>query len=225
MHAGQWLVAAGVVIACAVVVSRAFRQRRDRQALAGLARRLDLVYAPHDPLDLPARYRVLAIFRRGHNRRAGHVIRGARPLGALCCFRYEYEVGLGTNRQIRRWGVAVVESDMDLPLTSVGPAPRETTLDDAWLDPVPDGMQYSARRGAVQIDSVLGDTAAPLAVEWADWVGALDGRCRLETHGRLIAVVAADPVSPDGWEWLVRVAGEATGRIRNAVAAHPPRES
>lgn len=214
MGTGQWLFVAGVAAACAVGLASVVRRWRHRQALADLARQLDLIYTPDDRLDLPTRYRSLAMFRRGHNHRASQVISGATSRGAICCFRYEYEVGFGVNRQVRCWGMAVIESDLDLPHASLGPAIGEHGQDENWLDTVPDMAGAVSRRGDMRTCSQSGDAAATLEVELADWAAGLNRSCGLQTCGRLIAVFVAGPVSPTQYEWLIRVVREAAERIR-----------
>ena len=86
-------------------------ERRHRRRLATLARQLGLNYHPHDVLNLTGRYHRLTLMREGHDRRAWDVLSGPTRAGALSCFAYQYEVGFGAARAVRRWLIAVLETD------------------------------------------------------------------------------------------------------------------
>ncbi|UCG15099.1 MAG: hypothetical protein JSV19_07355 [Phycisphaerales bacterium] len=223
MGTGQWAIVVGLLVTCAAGMISVGWQRRHQRALAQLARRLNLNYIPDDRLGLPWRYRRLTLFGRGHSRRASRVISGPAPFGAVSCFRYAYEVGSGGHREVRCWCVAVIESDRDLPSASVGPATGEGSVDDVWLDAVPDAAKPMSLQGHAGIRASSTDAVGARGVAWADrladWVSALDRPCGVETGGRLAAVFVPAPDSPERIGWLLHVATDMAEKIHRVADA------
>jgi hypothetical protein len=198
------------------------RVRSRRAALARLAKRLNLNYAPQDRLDLPARYRRLTLLGRGHERRTADVISGTTARGAVSGFRHEYDVGFGAERETRRWAVAVVEVHRDWPRFVVLPGASNGCPSGRWVDAVPDGVPKQSAFGGPGRCLYCAEQDA---VRWQDrtgweWLAEIDAPCGLEvTDGLVAAYSTGSPILADTYEWLLRIVDDAAEQLERTLGA------
>jgi hypothetical protein len=105
-----------VVVLAAAVLTFAimgFVQYRRLERLAGQAHQAGMRFASEDPFDAPRRYAGFALIRSGHSQRANNVAYGRIDGLPVRAFDFRYEVGHGTRRLIRHYGVVVVETETD----------------------------------------------------------------------------------------------------------------
>ncbi|MCL2700676.1 MAG: hypothetical protein FWE88_03155 [Phycisphaerae bacterium] len=104
------LAAAGLAVLTVV----SLRQRR-RMRLARVASDLGFRYSREDLFNVPVRYAEFALVTSGHCLLASNVISGHLEGLAVRAFDFQYEVGHGTRRMTRQYGVVVVEMPSPLP--------------------------------------------------------------------------------------------------------------
>jgi hypothetical protein len=92
-----------------------FLQRRRSVVLARNAHRMALHFAAGDLFDVPRRYGGFALLAAGHSPKADNVTYGRLNGLPVRAFDLHYEVGHGTRRIMRSYGVVVVETESDLP--------------------------------------------------------------------------------------------------------------
>lgn len=102
---------AGMVVLAWMGCSR----RRRLTALARTAHEMGMRFSPDDPFDLTRHYSGLILASAGHSGRAENVIFGRYDGWALRAFDYYFEVGHGTRRLSRRYGIIAADTDLDLP--------------------------------------------------------------------------------------------------------------
>jgi hypothetical protein len=104
-------------LACATLVLGwlGLTQRRRQTLLARGASELGLKFSLTDPFDLTRRHHELVLASAGHNMRAENVIYGRYGGWVVRVFDYQFEAGHGPGRLVRRYTVAVAETDMELP--------------------------------------------------------------------------------------------------------------
>ncbi|MGA2265235.1 MAG: hypothetical protein ABSH10_02255 [Phycisphaerae bacterium] len=107
------LLAVPVAAAIAFVVGGA-RQVRRRNRLARAAHEADLMFSVEDPFGVPRRYADFALISAGHGARATHVTYGRLGGLPIRAFDFRYEIGHGTRRHTRHYGVVVVEVESPL---------------------------------------------------------------------------------------------------------------
>jgi len=99
-----------LVLSSAVYLSvKAFVLHRRVGGLARIAHAHGMLFAADDPFEIPLRYGCFTLFSAGHSQRASCVTYGrggGRPVRA---FDLRYELGHGTQRQVRHFGAMVVE--------------------------------------------------------------------------------------------------------------------
>lgn len=105
---GVWVVAA---ISMAVM---GWRDHRRANALARKAHEMFMKFSIDDPFDIPRRYGPFAVIATGHSVRAGHVTYGRLEGVSVRAFDLRYELGHGTRRSTRFYGVIALESPADL---------------------------------------------------------------------------------------------------------------
>jgi hypothetical protein len=99
----------------AVMAHLGWAERRRRTGLARLAYPLGLQYSEEDLFDLTGRYLGFVLPSAGHSPRAENVVYGRYGDWHLRAFDYHFEVGHGTRRLSRRYGVMAVDTDWDFP--------------------------------------------------------------------------------------------------------------
>ncbi len=202
MASAQWFVVALIVTGGITAITIWRRRRRDRQAMAGLARRLGLVYTPEDRLNLRARYDATRVMGHGYNQDCRHVFSGPAPHGAIHCFELGYEVGFGKGQEVRRRSVVVLESDVDLP--------------PLWIDSGDDGERIHHPAD----HPVDRPPALPEALR--EWAADADRPCETEFHGRWIVLSVDEQATPGVYEWLIRRVEQAVECILAANRPTPP---
>jgi len=91
------------------------RRRRRINALARKAHEMRMRFSPADPFDLAHRYGALDLISSGHSARADNVTHGRLEGWPVRAFDFSYELGHGTRRLTRHYGVVVAETDLHLP--------------------------------------------------------------------------------------------------------------
>ena len=153
----------GVLLAsvCSFAVMGLGRRRR----VASLARRAHekgMRFVPGDPFDVPRRYARFELIRCGHSAHADNVTHGRIDGWPVRAFDFRFEVGHGTRRLTRQYGVVVAETDLSLPAVLM------------WHEKDLDGGPLTARQcdrrkrpwlylGDEEVASRLADSAEPLA--------------------------------------------------------------
>lgn len=79
------------------------------KALARYAHQRGIHFSREDPFDVPIRYGQFAIISCGHSPRAYNVMYGQLGRWAGRAFTFRYEVGHGTRRTTRHYGIVVLE--------------------------------------------------------------------------------------------------------------------
>ena len=72
-------------------------------------------FSPEDPFDVARRYGSFALMASGHSPCVYNVTYGRLDGWALRAFDFRYEVGHGTRRATRHYGVIVAESEQTMP--------------------------------------------------------------------------------------------------------------
>jgi hypothetical protein len=216
----QGLLWAGGAVAVAAIWVVRRRVRRRRTALARLAKKLNLNYAPQDRLDLPARYRQLILLGCGHERRATDVISGTTARGAVSGFRYEYDVGFGAERATRRWTVAVIETHQDWPPLVVLPGGADGCPAGPWGDAVPDETPtqsaFSGSGRRVFCDSQDVARWRDRTV-WESLTGS-DAPCGLEVIEGLVAAYSDSAFAADTYEWLLHIVEDVAKQLEETCS-------
>jgi len=87
-------------------------RRRRVIALAREAHRRGMRFSGSDPFDVARRYAAFELIRSGHSPHAHNVTYGRLDGWTLRAFDFRYELGHGTRRLTRQYGVVVVETDV-----------------------------------------------------------------------------------------------------------------
>jgi len=107
-----------ICILLASVVSFAvmgWLQKRRSNALEARACEMNMRFSAEDPFDVPQRYAPFTVIGSGHSARASNVTYGRIDGWAVRAFDFRYEVGHGTRRETRRYGIVLVETDHPFP--------------------------------------------------------------------------------------------------------------
>jgi hypothetical protein len=91
------------------------RHSAHTKALAGYAHERGMLFSHEDPFEIPLRYAQFEIISCGHSPRAYNVMYGQLGHWPGRAFTFRYEVGHGTRRMSRRYGVVVLELGQNLP--------------------------------------------------------------------------------------------------------------
>ena len=83
--------------------------------LAQNAHKRGILFSREDPFDVPVRFGEFAIISCGHSPRAYNVMHGQLEHWPVRAFTFRYEVGHGTKRTTRHYGIVVVEFNNKLP--------------------------------------------------------------------------------------------------------------
>jgi len=94
----------------AVLVVVSFRRWRRRAGLAKQAGDLGFRYWREDPFEISRRCAEFALVASGHSPVAANVISGHLDGVAVRAFDFQYEVGHGPRRMMRRYGVVLLET-------------------------------------------------------------------------------------------------------------------
>jgi hypothetical protein len=182
------LVLAGVV----VLVVTLLRRWRRRTGLAKLAGDLGFRYSREDPLGLSRRCAEFALVAGGHSPVAFDVITGHVDGVAVRAFDFQYEVGHGVRRMVRRYGVVLLESDWLLP--------RLTMWHNRDFPPIP-ARQSSRTRGAWILtgDAKRVDDFLAVCEPWFS-----DGGC-VETNGQAVLLAAPGEIGRNGFPPLPEI--------------------
>ncbi len=72
-------------------------------------------FSREDPFNVPVRFGEFAIISCGHSPRAYNVMYGRLGNWSIRAFSFRYEVGHGTRRLTRRYGIVVISTEHKLP--------------------------------------------------------------------------------------------------------------
>ena len=138
------------------------RRQRRVNTLARKAHEMRMRFSPADPFDLAQRYCRLDLISSGHSAHAENVAHGRLEGWPVRAFDFRYELGHGTRRLTRHYGVAVAETDLKLPYVLLW---HEKDLQAA---PMParkctDRIRCWACAGQESAASVLAEACWPLA--------------------------------------------------------------
>jgi hypothetical protein len=142
------------------VVVGASHARRTK-VLARRANEMGMLFSVDDPFDIPRRYADFAIVSSGHSGRACNVTHGRIEGLPARAFDFHYELGHGTRRLRRCYGVVSLETGGQLPSLLLWQEPEATFAPLAVLQT--DGRRggWSFRGEAVLADIVLAADPAP----------------------------------------------------------------
>jgi hypothetical protein len=101
--------AAVLVAAVASFAVMGWLQRRRAGRLSRVAHRAGLRFTRDDPFDVPRRYADFVLIGCGHSAQANNVTYGRLDGLPVRMFDFRFEVGHGTHRSTRTYGVVVVE--------------------------------------------------------------------------------------------------------------------
>jgi len=107
------LLMAVVLASVVAMVVTSLRQYRRRMRLGQLASQHGLRFSVDDPFDVPRRYADFALIASGHSPAASNFIFGHIEGLPVREFDFQYEVGHGTRRLTRRYGVILLEMPSD----------------------------------------------------------------------------------------------------------------
>lgn len=99
------------------VVVLGIRQWLRARTLARLAGERTLRFSRDDAWNLPEQFCDFALMRCGHSARASHISHGRLHGQNIRAFNFRYEVGHGTRRMTRHYGVVVAEMAAPMPET------------------------------------------------------------------------------------------------------------
>ena len=108
------LVVALIAAVISFLVMGIFHEKRTRE-LSAMAFGRDARFSREDPFDIPQRYRDFVLISCGHSPRAFNVAYGQVECWTLRSFDFRYEVGHGTRRMSRLYGVVVIDTQLKLP--------------------------------------------------------------------------------------------------------------
>jgi len=91
------------------------RHSAHTKTLSNYAHRRGVLFSHEDPFEIPLRYSQFAIISCGHSPRAYNVMYGQLGHWPGRAFTFRYEVGHGTRRLSRRYGIIVLELGQALP--------------------------------------------------------------------------------------------------------------
>jgi hypothetical protein len=154
-----------IAVLVAAVVSFAIMGLRQRRRAAGLSRsahQMGLRFSGDDPFDIPRRYADFVLIGSGHSARAGNVTYGRLEGMPFRAFDYRFEVGHGTQRMTRSYGVIVVETERQAPPVMMW---NERDRQCIPLEAMPCQGRTGSwfYRGDERLAETLGLAAAPLA--------------------------------------------------------------
>jgi len=90
-------------------------QHRRARGLARKAHRMNLRFSRDDPFDIPRRYARFTLMNGGHSPRASNVMHGRIDGRLVRGFDFHFEIGHGTRRLTRHYGVIIVETNQPVP--------------------------------------------------------------------------------------------------------------
>ncbi|MHC4236182.1 MAG: hypothetical protein ACYSUQ_13785 [Planctomycetota bacterium] len=195
-------------------------KRRHRRRLANLARSLGLNYNPHDALNLPQRYHGLTLMREGHDRRAWDVLSGPARAGALSCYAYRYETGFGVARALRRWVIAVLETDQNWGRVAVrkwAPGSSDEPPWDTGMGTRP--LDSRGNQAVWTVTSPSSDQATAVPETLLDWLDDLEQSVCLEICDHLVALQIPLGRAEEQMERMVAAVQEAIERLDADSAA------
>ena len=116
MQVAFMVVLIGVLVAAVVSFAvMGLLQHRRTNVLAGKAHRMGMRFSVEDPFDVPRRYADFARIASGHSASAHNVTYGRLGGLPVRAFDFRYEIGHGTRRTARHYGVVVIETSEALP--------------------------------------------------------------------------------------------------------------
>ncbi|MFA6133627.1 MAG: hypothetical protein WC869_06385 [Phycisphaerae bacterium] len=190
------------------------RQSRRTVALARAAHEEGMLFSAEDLFDVPVRYGGFILTRCGHSQRANNITYGRMGGLPVRAFDFRYEIGHGTRRVSRHYGVIVVETAAVLPPLTMW------NRDDADYAPL------AARHCEGQAGSwcYQGDAAmARAAAAACEGLGA--SAVSLQTRGSALMLCSPQPRKGYGGNWR-QIAGllKAMGQAAAPDAAADRRE-
>ena len=118
---GPLLIVGFVAIAVALGVLGYISARRRREAMAAVAAKLGLRFAPGKNRDMARRYRFLDKLRMGSNRYAFNILSGSHQGHDLILFDYHYKTGSGKNTHHHYISFFVLHMTASFPELVLGP--------------------------------------------------------------------------------------------------------
>ena len=104
-----------LIASTASFVVMGLSQRRRTWRLARRAHEMGMRFSADDPFDVPNRYAAFALIGGGHSPRASNVTYGHVEGSSLRAFDFRCELGHGTRRLSRHYGVIVAEVGRPAP--------------------------------------------------------------------------------------------------------------
>jgi len=158
--------------------------------LARLAHEVGLRFSENDLFDAARRYADFVLVAGGHGARASNVTYGRVGRWPVRAFDFRYEVGHGTRRSSRFYGVAVVETDMPMPPllmwnnadADMAPLAARTAArqDETWAVRGSDKVFRAAQAVLSRVEGLSCQTCgysvmlmAPVSSERSDYLGIL----------------------------------------------------
>lgn len=184
-------------------------QRRRARVLSRSAHKMGLRFSGDDPFDVPRRYADFVLISCGHSAQAHNVTYGRLAGLPLRAFDFRFEVGHGTRRMTRKYGVIVIETGKESP-----PALMWNTRDSQCV-PL-EALRCQARvgcwvcRGEEALVRELGSAADPLA----------EDALSMQTRGSVLMMWM--PAARAGRDYAARLG--AAGAIAKALAGTVPAE-
>jgi hypothetical protein len=191
------------------IVVLGIRQWLQARKLSELAGKRSLRFSRDDPFDLPEALAEFALMKCGHSCRASNVAYGRLDELAVRAFTFRYEVGHGTRRMTRHYGVVVADVARELPELlmwnqhDADHAPADFHQTDRQVD----CWTYTGNNVLADIVSdsagALGEKGLSVQVRGKTVMLALPGRqdytAWLDPARRLLDAMAADTkIQPEG---------------------------
>jgi hypothetical protein len=201
------------VLAGSVVVFlvAAVLQHRRTGFLSSRATERGMRFSAADSFEVPRRYRLFTAISGGHSARASNMTYGRVDGWPVRAFDFRYEVGHGTHRETRHYGVLAVETDLPLPEAllwneaDAAEAPLPAVLGDGTV-------ACWSYRGDDHLARVLGDAAVPLAGQ----------RVSIESQGGVVLLAKPLPGAEDPYGDLLDRAEAVVEAVREAFGPREP---
>lgn len=97
-----------IALVVVLIVVGIMQAKKRRQEAARLAAEMGVRFFPHDIWDLPKRYGMFDLFRRGHSKKALNILNGNVDGRSAAAFDYQYTTGSGKNQTTHHYQAAVL---------------------------------------------------------------------------------------------------------------------
>jgi len=171
----------------------AFRRHRRTARLAQKAYQLNMRFAAADLFDIPRHFSRFAVISSGHSPSASNVSYGRIDGCPVRAFDFRYEVGHGTRRQTRHYGIIAIEVQDPLPevLMWADSDARAAPADVRWRDRRLGAWSF---RGDEGLARTLAEACAGLA-EQVDGIQALGNAVLVSIPARKGAADYTDDIA------------------------------